>query len=112
MRDAGPPKVKEPIAIDFDGLADRVVRVPVPADNYAALAAIKGHLLYVRRGSFYYGREPESKPELRIFSIADRKETTLADGVGGYALSARRVEGAREAGPGLQSLRRLAQGQG
>ena len=85
--DAGPPKVKEPIAIDFDGLADRVVRVPVPADNYAALAAIKGHLIYGRRGSFYYGREPDSKPELRIFSIADRKETTLADGIGGYALS-------------------------
>ncbi len=87
-KDADPPKDKEPIAIDFDGLADRVVRVPVAADNYGMLAAIKGHLLYVRRGSFYYGRDAESKPELRIYSIADRKETTLADGVDGYALSA------------------------
>ena len=58
------------------------------ADNYGALTAIKGHLLYVRRGSFYYGRDAESKTELRIFSVADRKETTLADGVDGYALSA------------------------
>ena len=87
-RDADPPKAKKPIAIDFDGLAERVVRVPVPADNYGGLAAIKGHLLYVRRGSFYYGRDAESKPELRIYSVADRKETTLADEVGGYALSA------------------------
>ena len=86
--DADWPKEVKPIAIDFDGLADRVVRVPVAADNYGGLTAIKGHLLYVRRGSFYYGREAESKPELRIFSIADRKETALAEGVDGYVISA------------------------
>jgi tricorn protease len=62
--------------------------VPVPADNYGGLAAIKGHLLYIRRGSMYYGRDAELKPELRVYSIADRKETTLADDVGGYTLSA------------------------
>jgi tricorn protease len=85
---AGPPRPREPIAIDFDGLAERVVRVPVPAENYGGLTAIKGHLLYIRRGPMYYGRDAESKPELRIYSVADRKETTLADDVGGYALSA------------------------
>ena len=110
--DAGPPKAKEPIAIDFDGLADRVVRVPVPADNYGALSAIKGHLIYVRRGSFYYGRERDSKPELRIYSIADRKETTLADEIGGYALSGDGSKVLVKQGLGLQPLRRLAQGQG
>ncbi len=87
-RSGDPPKAIKPIAIDFDGLAGRVVRVPVPAENYGALQAIKGHLLYVRRGSFYYGRDGESKPELRIYSVADRKETMLADEVVGYALSA------------------------
>jgi tricorn protease len=85
---APPLREKPPIVIDYDGLADRVVRVPVEADNYGALAAIAGHLLYVRRGSFYYGRESESKPELRIYSIADRKETALASDVDAYALSA------------------------
>jgi tricorn protease len=82
-----PPKAREPVVIDFDGLADRVIRVPITADNLRALSAIKGHLLYVRRGAFYYGRDAESKPELRIFSFADRKETTLADGVDAYVLS-------------------------
>ena len=86
--EADPAKDRKPIVIDFDGLGDRVVRVPLPADNYGALAAIKGHLIYIRRGSFYYGRDGEAKPELRIYSVADRKETTLADGVDGYALSA------------------------
>ena len=85
---AGPPRPREPISIDFDGLAERAIRVPVPADNYGGLAAIKGHLLYIRRGPMYYGRDAELKPELRIYSVADRKETTLADDVGGYALSA------------------------
>jgi tricorn protease len=83
-----PPKPIKPIAIDFDGLAERVVRVPVPADNYGALAAIKGHILFMRRGSMYYGRDAEIKPDLRIYSIADRKETTVADDVSGYALAA------------------------
>jgi tricorn protease len=82
-----PPKAREPVVIDFDGLADRVIRVPIAADNLRALSAIKGHLLYVRRGGFYYGRDAESKPELRIFSFADRKETALADGVDAYVLS-------------------------
>ncbi|MBS0266413.1 MAG: PD40 domain-containing protein [Planctomycetes bacterium] len=81
------PKEKAPIVIDFDGLAERVVRVPVAAENYGGLAANKGHLLYIRRGGFYYGREAESKPELRIFSLADRKETVLAEGADDYALS-------------------------
>jgi tricorn protease len=85
---ADPRKDVPPIAIDFDGLDGRVVRVPLPAENYVSLAAIKGHLLYVRLGSSYYGREGESKPELRIYSIADRKETTLADDVAGFALAA------------------------
>jgi tricorn protease len=83
-----PLKALEPIAIDFDDLAKRVVRVPLAAENFAALAAVKGHLFYVRRVPFYYGRDADTKPELRIYSIADRKETTIADDVGGYALSA------------------------
>ena len=78
----------KPIEIVWDGLAERAVRVPVEADNYGQLSAVKGHLLYVRSGPFYYGRESDVKPELRIFSMEDREASTLATGVGGYALSA------------------------
>jgi tricorn protease len=74
--------------IDFDGLAERVVRVPVTADNYDGLAVTKdGNLLYVKFPSFFLGRDAGSEPSLRIFSLKDRKETTLADGIGGYHLS-------------------------
>ena len=77
----------EPITIDFDGLADRVARVPVEDDNYIGLAATEGHLLYVRGAPFYYGRQADTQPSLRIFSMTDRKETVLAEGIRGFALS-------------------------
>jgi tricorn protease len=76
------------LTIDFDGLALRVARVPLQADNYGALSAKKGFLLYVVQPPFYYGRQPERGPSLRIYSLKDRKETNLVDEVGGYALSA------------------------
>lgn len=86
QKEAGQEEQKY-ITIDFDGLAQRVARVPVDADNYYGLSANKGHLLYVRGTPFYYGRSSDKKSELRIFSLKDRKETTLAEDVSGYALS-------------------------
>jgi len=80
-------KKKEYVKIDFEGLADRVTRVPVEDDNYFNLSAIDGHLLYQRGGPFYYGRRSDIKPSLHIFSMEDREESTLAEDVGGYALS-------------------------
>jgi tricorn protease len=89
-KDEGPKKEGEPketTKIDFEGLAARVTRVPLPADNYQGLAAKKGHLLYVKRGAMYLGREPERKPALCVFAMEDRKETVLAEDIAGYALS-------------------------
>ncbi|MBI3663947.1 MAG: PD40 domain-containing protein [Acidobacteria bacterium] len=82
------PKKKEYLKIDFDGLADRVSRVPVDADNFFGLTAIKGHLVYARGGGFYYGRESDRPNTLFVFSIKDRKETTVAERINGYAVSA------------------------
>ncbi len=76
-----------PIRIDFDGLAERVSRVPVEADDYGALSAVGGYLVYVRGGPFYYGRKSDVKPALMLFSLEDREESTLATGVSGYALA-------------------------
>ncbi|MFQ5599220.1 MAG: S41 family peptidase [Candidatus Krumholzibacteriia bacterium] len=80
-------KKKKYIEIDFDGLADRVARVPVPADNYDGLSANKGHILFVRRAPFYYGRSGDFEPELHIFSIEDREDKVLVEDIRGYALS-------------------------
>jgi len=80
-------KPVEPVGIDFEGIADRVARVPVEADNYQGLAAAEGRLLYVRSGAFYYGRASDRKPELVVFSMEKREAKTLAEDVQGFALS-------------------------
>ena len=79
---------KEYVTIDFDGLADRVSRVPVEAANIGSLEAIEGHLLYVERGAPFYGRSSYAKPSLQIFEMEKRKASTLVDDISGYTLSA------------------------
>lgn len=78
----------KPVRIDFDGLADRVTRAPIGADNYGGLTVTKGHLLYVKAGSGFYGRESYARPSLRIFDLEQREESTLVEGTDGFAVSA------------------------
>jgi tricorn protease len=73
--------------IDFDGLEQRVARVPLGADNYFGLAVKSDALLYGVSPPFYYGRPAETKPTLRIFSFKDRKESTLVQNAGAFVLS-------------------------
>ncbi len=82
------PGELKPVTIDWDGLESRVTRVPVAASNYGGLAAIKDHLIYVEVGSFYYGRESAQRPKVVIYSMKDRKATTLVEGARGYDISA------------------------
>ena len=72
--------------IDFDGLASRVARVPVNADNYGDLSAADGRLIYMKTPPNTFG-EAASRPALQVFSFKDRKVTTLTEGVLGYVLS-------------------------
>ena len=81
------PKPPANLVIDFDGIAGRVARVPVGADNYFGLSAKTGHLLYVTGGAPYYGRQSDRTNTLKIYSIKDRKESTLAEDIRGYVLS-------------------------
>jgi tricorn protease len=78
---------KKPVVIDWDGLAQRVARVPVPADNIFGLAATKGHLLYAKSGAFFYGRDSYQKTNLHVFEIKKREESELVADVQGYAIS-------------------------
>jgi tricorn protease len=87
--------------IDFEGLAQRVARLPLDDDNFWGLSAVKGHVLFVRGNPFYYGRSPAGQSELRIFSFKDRKATTLAEGLSGYSLSPDGTKLATREGNGL-----------
>jgi tricorn protease len=82
-------KPAEPVdaAIDFDGLDQRVARVPLESENYFGLTATADALIYGLLPEFYYGREAPAKTDLRIFSLKERKETKLVDDIGGFVVS-------------------------
>jgi tricorn protease len=85
---ASAPRPSDDLVIDFDGLASRVLRVPVESNNYGNLSAKTGHLLYTLGSAFYYGRQGDRATSLRIYSLKDRKETTLVEDMNNYVISA------------------------
>jgi tricorn protease len=83
----------EPIKIDFDGLMDRLVQVPVAPGNYSALAAVEGKLHWLKsanRGMMPYVGEDgddDAGAELETYDIEKEKLSTLASGVKEYQVS-------------------------
>lgn len=78
----------KPVAIDFEGLAGRVARVPIEADNLTSLGATKTGLVYQVVGAFFYGRQSYAKPRLELFDFEKREASTLVEDVQGWVLSA------------------------
>jgi tricorn protease len=85
-KDKKPEQPKDK-GIDFDGLEQRVTRVPLDANNYFGLAVKSDALVYGVFAAPYYGRPAALKSTLRIFAFKDRKETTLADDITSWRLS-------------------------
>ena len=78
---------EDAIAIEFDGLSRRVVRLPVTFDNYVGLSGADDGVFFIRAGAQYYGRGGDVQPALQRFTFEDREATTIASGIGGYAVS-------------------------
>ncbi len=85
----GEPAVAR-VKIDFHGLIERTVRVPVPAANIAEVAEYHGVVYYTTVPvPVLGGAIPGQAPLLRAYNLAKRKSLTLARGIGnGFALSA------------------------
>lgn len=78
-------KKPEPVKIDLDGLEQRAILLPVARGRLGGLSVNdKGQLLYVRATA------AGGQPSLKIYDATedDPKEKTVADGVGGYSMSA------------------------
>lgn len=84
------PKTTEPalpvVKINFDGLADRIADLPVPADRYQQLDAVEGRVLML------VGGDPGSGggSSLKSFSVKDVKKkdvSTIASGVTDFDVS-------------------------
>lgn len=76
------------VAITFDGLAGRVIRVPIEATNISALAVTEKQLLYVANGPFYYGRESDGGFHLQVYDIEEREEKTWVEELDDLRISA------------------------
>ena len=88
-KDGDKNKDKKPVEehIDFDGLADRLTRAPIDADNIQSLSVTSKALVYIVGDAFFYGRDGRFKPQVHVFSFKDRKDKTLVENVDNAALS-------------------------
>ena len=76
------------LKIDFDGLEQRAIRVPMEADNLSNLSVGDEALLYQRSGPPYYGRESSIKPSVMAYSIKDREAKPVAEDVAAWSATA------------------------
>jgi tricorn protease len=76
------------VRIDFDGLAERVVRAPIEPANIERIELNSTHILYVSAPPFYYGRDADVPASLSAFAFEDRESFQLVDDVDGYAMTA------------------------
>lgn len=69
------------VKIDFDGIQDRLIVLPMPAGSYRLIAGLNNGLLYATSGGLFQ------------FSFTNRQPVQLAQGVGGQiALNANRTK--------------------
>ncbi|MCX6497998.1 MAG: PDZ domain-containing protein [Arthrobacter sp.] len=82
------------VRVDADGLAHRVISVPVPQGNYSDLSAADGALLWLDHelaGVTGEGRasleDKNAAPSLVRFDLAKRRSTTIVDALDSYRLT-------------------------
>ena len=68
------------VTVDLDGIADRIVALPVDASSYYGLSVSGDNVYYMKGGK-------GDKPGLMIFSLKDKKESAVGD-YNNYEISA------------------------
>jgi tricorn protease len=87
-------KAPEPVVIDFDGIADRYVEVPVEPGRYFGLAALSDKIFYLDTptegllGSD--GGDDGPRGALMTYDIKKQKAKTFMDGVANFDLQAKK----------------------
>jgi tricorn protease len=76
---------KKAVAIDFDGIEQRLELLPPAAGNYNALSVIKGKIIFIR---YPNTGAPDGKGTLRFFDIEKKEEKIIVDAVDNARLSA------------------------
>jgi len=68
---SAPAKLGNDIRIDIDGLADRLIALPIEASNYGTLYANGNDVYYIKRSHF------DKATSIIYFSLKEKKETIL-----------------------------------
>ncbi len=75
---------REPIQIDLDGMADRIVAFPVPSGRYGQIRGLKGKALFssfpaegALGNSWYPGGAPPAKGTIEVYDFAEQKGEDL-----------------------------------
>ncbi|HQR06874.1 MAG TPA: PDZ domain-containing protein, partial [Gemmatales bacterium] len=83
---AGDKTKKDPVLIDFDGIDQRVLALPVPSGSYASLQIRTAGQLYYLDAKLNRN-VPITSGTLNRFDLSKRKTEKIADGVNGYEVS-------------------------
>jgi tricorn protease len=80
----------EPVVIDFEGIDQRILALPVPPGNFHNLqAGSAGHIFYVSRPFETPDEDgPRQAGELHRYDLEKRKDEKMLSGVGAYVLTA------------------------
>jgi tricorn protease len=83
-----PEEKAAPFKIDLDGIANRVVSLPIPPANMRALSAAKGFVYYTTAPVVgLSGPLPGEESAIHVFDLKERKDQVLVSGATGLALS-------------------------
>jgi tricorn protease len=83
------PGASAPIQIDFDGLMQRAVALPIPAADIASLDARADRIFYrTTPPQMIEGSLPGEKPALHLYDLTARKDGIVVEGLSDYSLAA------------------------
>lgn len=77
----------KPVKIDFDGIEQRVVKLPVRLGNVGPLHAVKGKVVYSRYPATGAAKSGVPSGTLLYYDLKEREEKTVISGIDDYDLS-------------------------
>ncbi|HEV2465103.1 MAG TPA: PDZ domain-containing protein [Acidobacteriaceae bacterium] len=87
-KDSKKPKPAPKVEIDFDGILQRILALPIPAANYSNLQAGKDGEIYFTEGPVVQTEQGPPQLSIKKFDLKSRKVVDIvAGGVQGFALS-------------------------
>ncbi len=81
------PAEPAPVAVDFDGIGQRIVALPIPAGRYVGLTPGKDGVLYLSEGPVVDTGDGPPAITVSRFDLESRKTDTLLDGAALFRLS-------------------------